>query len=73
MFRDQRLRLNASAARRLGQRVRVDQPVAALRGGIHQRAVLSFEFRFEGVDAVGRLAPLTPADGEKGGVVASVV
>lgn len=51
----------------------IDQPVATLRGCIHQRAVLTFEFRFEGVDAVIGLRSLTPADGENGSVMTRVV
>lgn len=73
MFRGWCLRFHASTAGWSRQRVRIDQPVAPLRRCVHQCAVLGFEFRFEGVDAVGRLAPFMLADGEKGGVVTSVV
>ena len=46
------------------------QPMATLRSCIHERAILTFEFGFEGVDAVIRLRALTPADGENSGVMA---
>ncbi len=53
-----------------GQRCRVEQPVVALCGGVHQRTVLGFELGFEGVDTIMCLAPLAAANGQKGRVLA---
>lgn len=55
------------------QRGWVEQPVAALRGGVHQGAIPRRELGLEGVDAVMRLAALTSLDGEQGDVLIATV
>jgi len=46
----------------LGQRGGIEQPVAPLRGGVHQGTVLGFELGLEGVDTVMCLAALPSTD-----------
>lgn len=72
--KNQRLRLNACAPKGLStQRSWIEEPVAALLRCIHQRAILSFEFRFECVDAVMCLGALAPADREGRRVMSGMV
>ncbi len=56
-----------------GQRGGVEQPVAALCGGVHQGAVLRLELRLEGVNTVQRLAALASLYREQGRVLMAAV
>ncbi len=52
-----------------GQSGRVEEPIASLDGGIHERALLRLKLGREGIDAVMRLRAFTTAHRQGGRMV----